>query len=109
MLYKKIMLLQYVMLTYCYRNITILPTEVTDVKKLLTAPEGEWIMNVHTIRTYANAIKRSQQFVRHAIRLGKIKAEQLDNRWLIPKSEERRFKNEPFQITRMEMGQCGQK
>jgi len=60
-------------------------------------------MNIHTIRTFANAINRSEPFVRRSVALGKIEAEKLGGRWLIPGVEVQRFKNHPFKISRTEM------
>ena len=60
-------------------------------------------MKIKTIRTYAEAIDRSPQFVRAAIRLKKVEAEKIGNQWMIPGEDVERFKNEPFQISRKEM------
>lgn len=61
-------------------------------------------MDAYTVNTYADAINRSRQFVHAAIALKKLKAKKFGNQWMIPASEVGRFKANPFQITRKEMG-----
>lgn len=60
-------------------------------------------MDIYTIRTFADEIKRSTQFVRRAIELKKLEAEKIGHRWILSGSEARRFNKKPFQISRNEM------
>ena len=60
-------------------------------------------MDVYSIKTAADGIGRSVQFVRRAVELKKFKAEKIGNRWLIPGEEVRLFQANPFQISGKEM------
>lgn len=60
-------------------------------------------LDFFTVKTAGDEIDRSHVWVLHAIRLGKFEAEKVGSRWLIPGSEIRRFKREPFKISRKEM------
>lgn len=60
-------------------------------------------MEVETIRSFADKIDRSPQFVRAAIRLKKIEAEKVGHMWIIPRQQIGLFKKSPFQITQKEM------
>lgn len=59
----------------------------------------------YTIKNFADEVDKSYQFVRAAIALKKLKAKKYGNMWLIPGSEEKRFKENPFQISRKEMAE----
>ena len=61
-------------------------------------------MDIYTVRTFSNAIDRSEQFVRRGIELRKIKAERIGNRWMVHGREALRFQEKPFKISRKEMG-----
>lgn len=61
-------------------------------------------MDIYTIRTGSVELKKSELWLRQAIWLKRILAEKVGDRWIISGAEIRRVKENPFQITRKELG-----
>lgn len=62
----------------------------------------------YSVKEFSLAIDKSEQFVRNGIKSGKFEAQLVGNRYVLPRSEVLRFRENPFIIRRREMPWLGQ-